>query len=130
MARPRRPGNNRNVAAPCKRTSRPALEMLESRITPAAVKPPSVSVDDVAITEGDAGTKPLTLTFHLSAPSTQTVGFDYDTFGGSAKAGTDYNAFSGSSSFTPGQTLRTVTVSNVIRGNFDSDADRAFKVRL
>ena len=51
---------------------------------------PSISVDDVSVTEGDSGTTPATFGVTLSAPSGRTITVDYGTVQGSALAGSDY----------------------------------------
>src|SRR5262249_34400993 len=54
------------------------------------VKPiPSLSIDDVSTTEGQAGTKTLTFTVTLSAASNLTVTANYISANGSATAGSD-----------------------------------------
>jgi aryl-phospho-beta-D-glucosidase BglC (GH1 family) len=56
------------------------------------------------------GTTTETFTITLSAASTQTVTVNYSTANGTAIAGTDYVAQSGTLTFAPGQTQATVTV--------------------
>src|SRR4029079_3314960 len=52
--------------------------------------PPSISVGDVTVTEGDSGTTPATFTLTLSAPSAQTVTVDYSTADETAISPDDY----------------------------------------
>ena len=56
--------------------------------------------------------EPIDLTFNvtLSSASASTVTVEYRTVNGSATSGADYNAVSGTLTFTPGQTTRPVTV--------------------
>ncbi|WP_440959189.1 Calx-beta domain-containing protein [Oceanicaulis sp. LC35] len=74
---------------------------------------PSLSIADVSLSEGASGTSTMTFTVSLSATSGQTVTVDYATSDGTATAGADYTAASGTLTFTPGQTQQTfdVTVS-------------------
>ncbi len=81
---------------------------------PATVSPPpSVSVNDVAVVEGDSGAsgrRIATFTVKLSAASTQTVTVNYATSAGTAtSAGVDFAAASGKLQFAPG-TLRPTTL--------------------
>jgi hypothetical protein len=71
----------------------------------------SVSVSDATpVVEGNATTPSATFTVSLSAPSTHGVTVGYYTGGGTATAGKDYTATSGTLSFNPGQTSATVAV--------------------
>jgi hypothetical protein len=72
---------------------------------------PGMSVSDVTVTEGNSGTTGASFIVSLSNPSSQYVTFDYDTDNGTAVAGSDYKAKSGTKVFLPGQITKTVTVS-------------------
>ncbi len=71
---------------------------------------PSLSVNDVTVTEGQSGTVNANFTVSLSAASGQTVSVGYATADGTATAGADYVATGGSLVFSPGTTTRTLTV--------------------
>lgn len=90
--------------------------------------PPSLSVNDVSVVEGDSGTKDLTFTVSLSAATTNTVTVDFATSNGTASAGTDYDAATGSLSFSPGQTSKTVTVK--VRGDTLDEPNETFLLKL
>jgi|GEM_PF-1105988 len=68
---------------------------------------PSLTINNVSVNEA-AGTATFTVT--LSAASGQTVTVNYATSNGTATAGSDYTATSGTLTFTPGQTTQTITV--------------------
>src|SRR5262249_45884383 len=70
----------------------------------------TISVSDASAQEGNSGLTGLTFTVSLNAASTQTVTVNYPTAGGRATAGTDFQSLSGTLSFAPGQTSKTVTV--------------------
>lgn len=73
-----------------------------------------------------AGT--VTLQVLLDAPAAQTVTVDFATFDGVAKAGSDYMAQTGTLTFTPGQTSRTITL--VILNDQRDEPSEAFSVVL
>ncbi|HEV2294720.1 MAG TPA: Calx-beta domain-containing protein [Tepidisphaeraceae bacterium] len=71
-----------------------------------------VQIGDAAVTEGNAGSVAATFTVTLSAPSTQTITVAYATADGGASStwGGDYQPASGTLTFAPGETSKTVTV--------------------
>jgi hypothetical protein len=75
-----------------------------------ALLPPSLRINDVTVTEGNAGAVAATFTVTLSAASTQPVTVAYATGNGTATAGSDYQAASGTLPFAPGETSKTITV--------------------
>ena len=72
---------------------------------------PSVRIDDVSVTEGPAGaTTTAKVPVRLSAQSGKTITVGYATRDGTATAGSDYTATSGTLTFSPGQTTKHVEV--------------------
>ena len=71
---------------------------------------PQISVNDVGVLEGNSGQTDMTFTVSLSNPSAQAVSVGYATADGTATAGSDYVAASGTVSFDPGQTSKSVVV--------------------
>jgi hypothetical protein len=69
--------------------------------------PRTVSVTDVSVVESGGSAR---FAVSLSGPNSVPVTVRYATTNGSALAGSDYTAISGSLSFAPGSTLQTVTV--------------------
>jgi hypothetical protein len=90
--------------------------------------PPSVSIGDVAVTEGDTGTKSAVLNPTLSAASGKTVTVNWATADGTASTANDYVAASGTATFSPGVTARTVTITVI--GDTRPEADETFFVNL
>ncbi len=90
--------------------------------------PPTISIDDVSLTEGDSGTKTATFTVTLSAASTVTATVNYQTANGTATAGSDYQAANGTVTFTPGQVTQPISVT--INGDQSFEPDETFFVNL
>ena len=89
---------------------------------------PSFSINDVTVTEGNAGTASAVFTVTLSAASGQTVSVNYATLDATAAAPGDYTAASGTLSFTPGQLTSTITV--LVNGDTAPEANETFNVSL
>ena len=87
-----------------------------------------LSIDDVTVLEGFDGTSAAQLTVTLAPASTQTVTVAYATADGTALAGTDYNAVSGTLTFEPGQTTQTISVDVI--GDLEVEDDETFTVNL
>src|SRR5262249_4797401 len=88
----------------------------------------TASIADTQIAEGNAGNTAVTFTVTLSVPSSRTISFAYATADGSAKANQDYVPATGTITFNPGETSKTITVQ--IKGNFASEPDKTFTVTL
>ncbi|WP_293776083.1 Calx-beta domain-containing protein [uncultured Oxalicibacterium sp.] len=86
---------------------------------------PSLSINDVSVNEG-AGTATFTVT--LSAASGQQVTVGYNTSNGTAMAGSDYTAISGTLTFAPGEITKTITVP--ITDDTLSEGSETFNVNL
>jgi len=89
---------------------------------------PEISIADVTQREGR--TAPVNAVFEvtLSAPSGLPVTVNFATADGTAAAGSDYVAASGTLAFAPGQTSRTITVS--ILPDMVEEPDETFTVNL
>jgi hypothetical protein len=70
----------------------------------------------------------MAFTVRLSAPSTQAVTVSYSTANGTATAGSDYTAATGTLTFAPGETSKTIGVS--VLGDTVVEADETFSVQL
>jgi hypothetical protein len=88
----------------------------------------SASIQDVVKAEGNAGTTAFAFTVSLSQAPSSTVGLKYATAPGTALAGADYVSASGSLSFAPGTTERTVEV--LVKSDLDVEPDEGFSLNL
>jgi large repetitive protein len=89
---------------------------------------PVLSVNDISVTEGNTGTATATFTVSLSAASGKAVTFDWTTNPGTATAGTDYVAASGSPTIAAGATTTTFAVT--VNGDVLDEANETFGVTL
>jgi hypothetical protein len=89
---------------------------------------PTLSINDVSIAEGDSGATNATFTVLLSAASGRTATVNYATADGTATAGSDYESTSGSLTFNPGETSKTIAVR--INGDPTFEPGETFFVNL
>ena len=86
--------------------------------------PPGLGIADASADEGEAIT--FTVTLGLGASGTVTV--QYATSGGTATEDTDYTAASGTLTFNPGETTKTITVQTT--DDTTTETDETFTVTL
>jgi len=86
-----------------------------------------VSVGDVAVGEGDTGTRTASFTLSLATPAASQVTVNYATAKASA-VGSDFIAQSGTATFAPGTTGLIVAVAIV--GDAVDEADETFRLVL
>jgi hypothetical protein len=89
---------------------------------------PVLSVAGCSVTEGNAGTTPCNFGVTLAPASGRNVTAAFATADGSATAGSDYTAASGTLTFPPGTTSRTVAV-NVL-GDLAPEGNETFTLGL
>jgi hypothetical protein len=94
----------------------------------AQVAASTLSISDASADEGNAGMKPFVFTVTLYPAQPLETRVDYATVDGTATVGSDYQATSGTLSFAPGETSKTITV-NVI-GDTTVEPDEVFYVDL
>ncbi|MBK5967064.1 hypothetical protein CCR95_24095 [Thiocystis minor] len=85
-------------------------------------------INDVRKAEGQSGSGAATFLATLSAPSVSTVTVKYATANGTAMAGSDYAATSGTLTFSPGQTSKPFSVN--VMGDTAKEANETFAVNL
>lgn len=96
--------------------------------TPPPPPPPSMTISDATVTEGNTGTRAASFTVNLSAAYGQPVTVAYATANGSATAGGDYQATSGTLTIPAGQTKGTITAQ--VKGDRLGEANETFSMNL
>jgi hypothetical protein len=92
--------------------------------------PPTISIADVSVNEGDSGVTTAVFTISLSHPSSKIVTVDVQSSDGSATEGEDYTAVSLTTlTFSPGEPL-SQTVSVTVHSDENSEANETFLLAL
>ena len=89
---------------------------------------PTISIGDAGGLEGDSGSTQVQLSVTLSRPVNEIVEVSYSTTDGTAAAGADYQADTGTATLQPGETSTTITVS--LLGDTLEEGDEFFTVVL
>jgi hypothetical protein len=89
---------------------------------------PGVSVSDATVTEGQSGSTPATFTVSVTPAPATTATVTYTTADGTANAGSDYTATSGTLTFNPGTTQLGVAVP--VLGDTIAEPDETFRFVL
>jgi hypothetical protein len=90
---------------------------------------PGLTIGNAVVIEGNAGTTSAAFTVTLNAASGRTITVDYTTVDGTATvAGSDYSTASGTLTFTPGQTTKTIMVNAT--GDGTIEPDETFSIAL
>ena len=97
-------------------------------LTVTTVIVPSLSINDVSLIEGNAGTTNAVFTVTMSPPPFTTATVRFATSNQTAIAGKDYVATNGTLTFTPGVASRNISVPVI--GNTLNEPDKTFKVTL
>jgi Calx-beta domain/Bacterial Ig domain len=103
-----------------------ATRMVE--VTVGATPVMTVGVSDKLIAEGQSGTTQMEFTVALSTVATQTVTVDYQTVDGTAVAGSDYVAKSGTLTFMPNERFKTLAIDVI--GDTTIEGDETFQIVL
>ncbi|NET04285.1 MAG: hypothetical protein F6K16_06050 [Symploca sp. SIO2B6] len=89
---------------------------------------PQLSIEDFSFQEGDSGSTNQQISVKLSEASNEKISLNYTTANGTAKAGSDYTATSGTLTFEPGETTGTIEVP--VSGDNKVEADETFTLKL
>ncbi len=90
--------------------------------------PPSITIDDAEIVEGDTGTSILRFRARLSAASAAAIAVTYQTANGTAIASQDYTTINGTLTFTTGEVEKIIEVP--ILNDLIVENDEAFSLTL
>lgn len=89
---------------------------------------PTLSINSIALKEGNSGTSRFNFTVTLSARSAETITVNYATQALTASAGDDYTDTNGTLTFAAGETKKTVTVA--VRRDWRYENPETFAVNL
>ena len=89
---------------------------------------PTLSINSVSQAEGNSGPTDFTFTVTLSSAASANVTVNWTTADGTATAGSDYTAGSGTLTFSPGELTKTLTVPVI--GDTTVEPDETFVVNL
>jgi hypothetical protein len=92
------------------------------------IPPPKLSVAGGSVNEGNAGTSTVLVTIALSGPALGPVNVRWATANGTATAGSDYAAITGTAAFARGESVKTVPVT--IIGDTVNEPNETFTVQL
>ena len=113
-----------SVSVPLRISLVMTLLLLAISIDVAAQQTPSISVRDVVVVEGNAGTTQATFVVALSGAASQSVSCSFATANGTAIAGSDYIATSGALTFAPGEVEKPVVV--LVNGDTVDETQETF----
>ncbi|MDD1428845.1 calcium-binding protein, partial [Dolichospermum sp. ST_sed9] len=103
-------------------------EFIELKLATPLNLPPVLSVGNVTVVEGLNATAVVTVNLDVAPAAGKTVTVKYTIAGGTATAGSDFTAATGTLSFAAGKTTATITVP--ILDNSIVEGDETFTVRL
>lgn len=89
---------------------------------------PLITTLDAKVSEGNSGASTLSFKVNLSAPSAQAVTVGYSTSGITASAGSDFTPATGTLTFAPGETSRSIAVS--VAGDTTVESDETLGLNL
>jgi hypothetical protein len=89
---------------------------------------PEITTDDASVTEPPSGTTTIPITVRLSSEMDNAVSVDYATADGTAHAGEDYVATSGTLTFAPHERAKTVDVT--VLADQAAEGDETFTLNL
>jgi hypothetical protein len=90
--------------------------------------PATVAIGDAIVTEGDSGTVDAVFTVTRKGNLGATVTVPYYTAGGDATSGQDYVAQTGTLTFGPGETSKTITIK--VKGDLIDEYNQVFGVHF
>jgi hypothetical protein len=99
-----------------------------NRFYPLVVSGGGISINDITVAEGSNGVVNAVFAVTLSGPRDTAVTVDFATHDGSAVAGQDYVAATGTLTFAPGETSKTITIE--VTADTSPESDEQFSIVL
>ncbi|MBF0260778.1 MAG: DUF4347 domain-containing protein, partial [Magnetococcales bacterium] len=90
--------------------------------------PPTVSINSPTHAEGNSGSSNMSFTVSLSAASSKSITIYYATANGTATAGSDYTATTGTLTLAPGDTSKTFNVA--VLGDVTTESDETIDATI
>jgi hypothetical protein len=90
--------------------------------------PPTLSIGDASVVEGNRGSSQLQFTVSRSGSGPEAVSVSYRTVDGTARANSDYSAASGTLTFPTG--ISTLTITIAVTGDRKREPNETFTVQL
>ena len=110
-------------------TSHGYVLLTDASVPPPPPPVPMLSINDVSVVEGNKGTRTMSFELNLSPAANEAVTVLYATADGTATvADKDYVRTSGSLTFNPGETRRTINV--FVKGDRTLESDETFLLIL
>ena len=100
----------------------------DRQFTPPAVIPREVRIGDATVAEGNSGSRTVTITLTLNQPQGTPLTVNWRTVDGSASAGSDFAAASGTVTFAANTTTATITLT--VYGDMLYESNEQFMVQL
>ena len=91
-----------------------------------AIPPTHVTIGNATVVEGNSGTRSLDFRVTLDRPTATPLTLYYNTFNGTATAGSDYIASSGSITFARGESSKTISIA--VNGDTTVERDEILNV--
>jgi hypothetical protein len=122
------PSNRQTMTLTATTTANGAGGVGTGTIVDDEIRPPVLNIGSVTLREGDGYNRAVKLVVTLNRPASQPVTVHYAATPGSASAGSDYIAKSGTLTFKPNIIARPVTIN--IKGDTSSEPDESFSIKL
>ncbi|MEM0926086.1 MAG: Calx-beta domain-containing protein, partial [Planctomycetota bacterium] len=122
------PGSLTYVSPSCSSIDQQPFEFTDLLLRHGQSPEARVSISSIGLAEGDQGQQAFSFEVTLSNAVARTVTMNFETIPGTATESVDYQATSGTLTFSPGETEKTVTV--MVEGDTIPESDESFSVAL
>jgi hypothetical protein len=104
------------------------LDVVRRDVLGTADQAARITIDDISLAEGDIGQTPFRFTVSLDRAQSATVTVDFSTQNSTAAAPGDFLAATGTLTFAPGETAKTITVQ--VNGDTTAEPNETFFVNI